>query len=60
MAPITGKAAIAYLPNKVVGISKLRVLHGYAERLQIQERLTASSMYLGNFEPQGVAVIGGG
>jgi len=43
MAPITGKAAIAYLPkNRVVGISKLaRVLHGYARRLQIQERLTA-------------------
>jgi hypothetical protein len=43
MAPIIGKAAIAYLPtNRVVGISKLaRVLHGYARRLQIQERLTA-------------------
>jgi GTP cyclohydrolase I len=43
MAPIIGKAHIAYLPrNRVVGISKLaRVLHGYARRLQIQERLTA-------------------
>jgi GTP cyclohydrolase I len=43
LAPITGKAAIAYLPNKkVVGISKLaRVLNGFAHRLQIQERLTA-------------------
>lgn len=43
MAPITGKAAIAYLPrDKVVGISKLaRVLHAYARRLQIQERLTS-------------------
>ena len=43
MAPIIGKAAIAYLPkDKVVGISKLaRVLHGYARRLQVQERLTA-------------------
>jgi hypothetical protein len=32
MAPITGKASIAYLPrDKVVGISKLaRVLHGFA------------------------------
>ncbi|OZA55014.1 MAG: GTP cyclohydrolase I FolE, partial [Sphingomonadales bacterium 39-62-4] len=37
MAPIIGKAAIAYLPrDKVVGISKLaRVLHGFARRLQI-------------------------
>ncbi|MFM6832645.1 MAG: GTP cyclohydrolase I, partial [Novosphingobium sp.] len=43
MAPITGKAAIAYMPrDRVVGISKLaRVLHGFAQRLQIQERLTA-------------------
>src|SRR5215207_1455529 len=34
MAPISGKAWIAYLPNdRVVGISKLaRVLHGYARR----------------------------
>jgi GTP cyclohydrolase I len=34
LAPIIGKAAIAYLPgNRVVGISKLaRVLHGYARR----------------------------
>ena len=34
MAPIIGKAAIAYLPSdKVVGISKLaRVLHGFARR----------------------------
>lgn len=45
MAPITGKAAIAYMPrNKVVGISKLaRVLHGYSRRLQIRERLTQKS-----------------
>ncbi|RYE60722.1 MAG: GTP cyclohydrolase I, partial [Oxalobacteraceae bacterium] len=43
MAPIIGKASIAYLPRShVVGISKLaRVLHGFAQRLQIQERLTA-------------------
>jgi len=43
MAPIIGKASIAYMPtDKVVGISKLaRVLHGFAQRLQVQERLTA-------------------
>ena len=42
MAPITGKASIAYLPrDRVVGISKLaRVLNGFARRLQVQERLT--------------------
>lgn len=61
MAPIIGKAAIAYLPtDRVVGISKLaRVLHGYARRLQIQERLTAevASCIWQNLEPRGVAVV---
>ena len=61
MAPITGKAAIAYMPrNRVVGISKLaRVLHGFARRLQIQERLTAevAQCIWENLNPQGVAVV---
>ena len=61
MAPIVGKASIAYLPNQhVVGISKLaRVLHGYARRLQIQERLTAevAQCIWDNLNPQGVAVV---
>ncbi len=61
MAPITGTASIAYLPtDRVVGISKLaRVLHGYAERLQVQERLTAqvAQAIWDNLKPQGVAVV---
>ncbi|MGB3738617.1 MAG: GTP cyclohydrolase I FolE [Pontixanthobacter sp.] len=61
MAPIIGKAAIAYLPsNRVVGISKLaRVLHGFARRLQVQERLTAevADCIWHNLEPRGVAVV---
>ena len=61
LAPIIGKAAIAYLPgDKVVGISKLaRVLHGYARRLQVQERLTAqvADCIWVNLEPKGVAVV---
>ena len=61
MAPITGKASIAYMPkNRVVGISKLaRVLSGYAQRLQIQERLTAevASCIWENLKPHGVAVV---
>ncbi len=61
MAPITGKASIAYMPhNRVVGISKLaRVLHGYAERLQVQERLTAevAQCIWDNLNPHGVAVV---
>ena len=61
MAPIIGKAAIAYLPqNHVVGISKLaRVLHGFSRRLQVQERLTAevANCIWDNLKPRGVAVV---
>ena len=61
MAPIIGKAAIAYLPqDHVVGISKLaRVLHGFSRRLQIQERLTAevAQCIWDNLHPRGVAVV---
>ncbi|WP_375404738.1 GTP cyclohydrolase I FolE [uncultured Sphingomonas sp.] len=61
MAPIIGRAHIAYLPrNHVVGISKLaRVLHGYARRLQVQERLTAevADCIWENLKPLGVAVV---
>ncbi len=61
LAPIIGKAAIAYLPgDRVVGISKLaRVLHGFARRLQVQERLTAqvADCIWDNLQPQGVAVV---
>jgi GTP cyclohydrolase I len=61
MAPIIGKAHIAYLPqDRVVGISKLaRVLHGFARRLQVQERLTAevADSIWHHLQPQGVAVV---
>lgn len=61
MAPITGKASIAYLPkNRVVGISKLaRVVEIYARRLQIQERLTAEIADTIDrvLKPRGVAVV---
>ncbi len=61
MAPIIGRAAIAYLPTDyVVGISKLaRVLHGFARRLQIQEKLTAevAQCIWDNLRPRGVAVV---
>lgn len=61
MAPIIGKAHIAYLPRKrVVGISKLaRVLQGYAKRLQVQERLTAevADCIQKHLDPVGVAVV---
>jgi len=61
MAPIIGVAHIAYLPrDHVVGISKLaRVLHGYARRLQVQERLTAevADCIWDGLKPLGVAVV---
>ena len=61
MAPIIGKAAIAYLPNeRVFGISKLaRVLQGFARRLQVQERLTAqvADCIWEHLHPLGVAVV---
>ena len=61
MAPIIGSASIAYLPgSRVVGISKLaRVLHGYARRLQVQERLTAqvAQAIWEQLQPRGVAVV---
>jgi len=41
LLPFYGTASVGYLPGKVVGISKLaRLVHCFARRLQIQERLT--------------------
>jgi GTP cyclohydrolase I len=61
LAPIIGVAHIAYLPrDHVVGISKLaRVLHAYARRLQVQERLTAevADCIWEHLKPFGVAVV---
>src|ERR1700760_166885 len=61
LAPIIGRAHIAYLPNKrVVGISKLaRLVDAFAKRLQIQEKMTAQiATTLANvLRPKGVAVV---
>ena len=61
LAPITGKAHVAYRPNgRVVGISKLsRLVDAFARRLQLQERLTTQvAMTLEEvLKPRGVAVI---
>jgi GTP cyclohydrolase I len=61
MLPVTGRAHVGYLPNnRVVGISKLaRVVHGFARRLQIQEKLTAeiASAIQDILEPLGVGVV---
>ena len=61
MAPIIGKAHIAYLPKKrVVGISKLaRLVVAYAKRLQIQEKMTSqiANSLEDVLQPYGVAVV---
>jgi GTP cyclohydrolase IA len=41
LLPFMGVAHVGYLPGKLVGISKLaRLVHCFARRLQIQERMT--------------------
>jgi GTP cyclohydrolase I len=61
MAPIVGRAHVAYLPGRrVVGISKLaRVVDAFAKRLQIQEKLTAQIANTINevLQPRGTAVV---
>jgi GTP cyclohydrolase I len=61
MAPIIGRAHVAYLPHRrVVGISKLaRVVEAYARRFQIQEKLTAqiANTIADVLQPRGVAVV---
>ncbi|HEY5675160.1 MAG TPA: GTP cyclohydrolase I FolE [Myxococcales bacterium] len=61
MLPFLGRAHVGYLPsNRVVGISKLaRVVHGFARRLQIQEKLTAeiAQAIQDILQPKGVGVV---
>lgn len=61
LAPIIGKAHVAYLPShRVVGISKLaRIVEAYAKRLQIQEKMTAqiANTIEQVLQPLGVAVV---
>jgi GTP cyclohydrolase I len=61
LAPIIGRAHVAYLPDKkVVGISKLaRVVEVYARRMQVQEKMNAqiANCIQHVLEPKGVAVV---
>lgn len=61
MAPIIGKANIAYMPDKrVVGISKLaRLVDAYGKRMQVQEKMTAqiADTLQKTLQPKGVAVM---
>ena len=60
MAPIIGKAHVAYIPKeRVVGLSKLaRVVEVFSKRLQTQERLTMqiANTLMGALDAKGVAV----
>ena len=60
MAPIIGKAHVAYIPKKrVVGLSKLaRVVEVFSKRLQTQERLTMqiAKSLMEALDAKGVAV----
>jgi len=60
MAPIIGKAHVAYIPNqRVVGLSKIaRVVEVFSKRLQTQERLTVqiAKTLMESLDAKGVAV----
>ena len=60
MLPFHGVAHLGYLPGKVVGISKLaRLVHCFARRLQIQERMTQqiAEAVETHLEARGVGVV---
>lgn len=61
LLPFFGKAHVAYIPKgKIIGLSKIaRVVDVFAQRLQIQERLTdeVADAMMRVLEPRGVGVV---
>ena len=61
LLPFIGKAHVGYLPRgRVVGLSKIpRIVDMYAQRLQVQERLTVqvADFLMEKLEPKGVACV---
>jgi GTP cyclohydrolase I len=61
LLPFTGTAHVGYLPGeRVVGLSKMaRLVHCFAKRLQVQERMTSqiAQALQEHLKPKGVAVI---
>ena len=61
LLPFTGEACVGYLPGeRILGLSKLaRLVHAFASRLQVQERLTTqvAQALVDALNPRGVAVV---
>lgn len=61
MLPFFGKAHVAYIPNgKILGLSKIpRIVDVFAQRLQVQERLTddVADAIMDVLSPHGVGVV---
>jgi GTP cyclohydrolase I len=61
LLPFIGRAHVGYLPRgRVVGLSKIpRIVDMYAQRLQVQERLTVqvADFLMDRLEPNGVACV---
>jgi GTP cyclohydrolase IA len=61
LLPFIGRAHVGYLPRgRVVGLSKIpRIVDMYAQRLQVQERLTVqiADYLMEKLEPKGVACV---
>ncbi|MDB5038946.1 MAG: cyclohydrolase [Bacteriovoracaceae bacterium] len=61
MLPFHGVATVGYLPKgKIIGLSKIaRLVHCFAKRLQVQERLTQeiANALMEAVQPHGVGVV---
>ena len=61
LLPFIGKAHVGYLPKgRVIGLSKIpRIVDMYAQRLQVQERLTVqvADFLMEKLEPKGVGCV---
>ncbi|HSK93687.1 MAG TPA: GTP cyclohydrolase I FolE [Candidatus Angelobacter sp.] len=61
LLPFIGRAHVGYLPKgRVIGLSKLpRIVDMYAQRLQVQERLTVqiADFLMERLEPKGVGCV---
>ena len=61
LLPFIGKAHVGYLPRgRVIGLSKVpRIVDMFAQRLQVQERLTVqvADFLMERLEPKGVACV---